>query len=57
MDAIEYDPPPLTADEQLGSPGFSFEMGWLAGVVLGTLVIIAVVRRRARPGGAATAET
>jgi hypothetical protein len=39
---------PQTTDEQLGSAGFSFEMGWLAGVVLGTLVVVSAVRRRAR---------
>lgn len=39
---------PQTTDEQLGSVGFSFEMGWLAGVALGTLVIVSAVRRRTR---------
>lgn len=37
-----------TADEQLGSPGWTFEKGWLAGVVAGLLGIVLVGRRRAR---------
>jgi hypothetical protein len=32
---------PPTADQQLGSPVFSFEEGWLAGVGLGLLLIMA----------------
>jgi hypothetical protein len=57
MDAIDMEPQPQTADEQLGSPGFSFELGWLAGVVLGALAIATVVRRRARRDRDAIADT
>jgi hypothetical protein len=35
-------------DEQLGSPGFTFELGWLIGVLLGTLLMVTAVRRRTR---------
>ncbi len=38
----------LSADEQLGSPVLSFEEGWLVGLALGTLMILAIGRRRAR---------
>jgi hypothetical protein len=34
-------------DQQLGSPGFTFEKGWLAGIVLGLVTIVVVVVRRA----------
>lgn len=47
MDVIDEETRSGTVDEQLGSPGFSFEMGWLSGVVLGTLVIVTVIRHRA----------
>jgi hypothetical protein len=39
---------PPTADQQLGSPVFSFEEGWLAGVGLGLLLIMATLGWRAR---------
>jgi hypothetical protein len=38
----------LTSDEELGSPVFSFEKGWLAGLVLGTSVILMALRRSQR---------
>ncbi len=34
-------------DEQLGSPGSTFEKGWLAGIVLGLVAIVVMVRRKA----------
>ncbi len=37
-----------TTDEQLDSFAFSFEKGWLAGVLLGTVAIIAALSRRNR---------
>ena len=37
-----------TADEQLGSPGWTFEKGWLAGVIAGSLSIVLLARRRGR---------
>ena len=37
----------LTTDEQLGSPGWTFEKGWLTGVVAGVLGIALLGRRRA----------
>jgi hypothetical protein len=40
----------ITVDEQLGSPGWTFEKGWLAGVVAGFLGIVLLGRRRARSG-------
>ena len=36
-----------SVDEQLGSPGFTLEKGWLAGVALGFVVIVAMVLRNA----------
>jgi hypothetical protein len=41
------DAEPMTADEQLGSPGWSFEKGWLMGVALGLVVLVFLSRRRA----------
>ncbi len=35
-------------DEQLGSPGFTFEKGWLGGIILGFVAIVVMVRRGAR---------
>jgi hypothetical protein len=57
MDTIDMEPQSQTTDEQLGSPGFTFELGWLAGVVLGALAIATVVRRRARRDRDAIADT
>jgi hypothetical protein len=37
-----------TADEQLGSPGWTFEKGWLGGVAAGFFGIVLLGRRRAR---------
>ena len=41
------DGPAMTADEQLGSPGWTFEEGMLIGLLLG-LAILAVRGRRSR---------
>jgi hypothetical protein len=41
------DGPEMTADEQLGSPGWTFEEGVLIGLLLG-LAVIAVQGRRSR---------
>jgi hypothetical protein len=41
------DGPGMTADEQLGSPGWTFEEGVLIGLLLG-LAVIAVRGRRCR---------
>ena len=38
---------PMTADEQLGSPGWTFEKGWLVGVALGLVALAFLSRRRA----------
>jgi hypothetical protein len=38
---------PMTADEQLGSPGWTFEKGWLVGVALGLVALVFLSRRRA----------
>ncbi len=38
----------VSVDEQLGSPGWTFEKGWLAGVVVGLTVIVGAGRWRAR---------
>ena len=36
----------LSADEQLGSPGFSIEAGWLAGVCLASTAVFWFAIRR-----------
>lgn len=54
MDAFPRELQPQTVDQQLGSPGFSFEIGWLAGIVLGTVLILSAVRRGTRRHGKAT---
>jgi hypothetical protein len=41
------DEPGMTADEQLGSPGWTFEEGVLIGLLLG-LAVLAVRGRRSR---------
>ena len=46
MDTSDQDGP--TPDEQLSSVGFRFETGWLAGVLLGSIVIVSATWRRAR---------
>jgi hypothetical protein len=46
----------LSTDEQLGSPVLSFEEGWLVGLALGSLLIFAIARRRARRTRRLTAE-
>jgi len=35
---------PMTADEQLGSPGWTFEKGWLVGVALGLVALVFLSR-------------
>ena len=42
------DSEPESMDEQLGSPGLTFETGWLLGVVLGLIVIVVIGRRLRR---------
>ncbi len=39
---------PGTVDEQLGSPILAFEEGWLVGLALGSILLVAVTRRPAR---------
>ena len=39
---------PESVDEQLGSPGQTFEFGWLLGVALGLTVIVVIGRRLKR---------
>ena len=36
------------ADEQLGSPLVTFEVGWLLGLILGLVTVIMIGRRRKR---------
>jgi hypothetical protein len=46
---VEYvDSEPVSVDEQLGSPGLTFESGWLLGVALGFTVIVVIGRRLRR---------
>ncbi len=45
---ITDEPVAPSADEQLGSPGLTFESGWLAGTVIGLVVIVLVGGRRRR---------
>jgi hypothetical protein len=47
------EPSTMTADEQLGSPAWTFERGMLLGIGLGVLMIVIVGRRRARRSGPA----
>ena len=42
------DQPPISVDEQLGSPGWTFEEGLLIGLSLGLGVLVVVGRRRSR---------
>ena len=44
---VTDDSMPLTTDEQLGSPGWTFEKSWLAGLVIG-FAILCLTGRRAR---------
>jgi hypothetical protein len=44
----------MTADEQLGSPGWTFERGWLVGVALGLIALVVLSRRRAHARPAET---
>ena len=48
MDDEEAEPDVESVDEQLGSPGWTFEKGWLAGLALGLAALVVVGRRRAR---------
>ena len=48
MQGQETDPRSVGVDEQLGSPGWTFEKGWLAGVVLGLTAIVVAGRRHGR---------
>jgi hypothetical protein len=46
LDGVDSEPE--SVDEQLGSPGLTFESGWLLGVALGFIVIVVIGRRLRR---------
>lgn len=41
-------PEPESLDEELGSPGLTFESGWLVGLLVGITVLLIFLRRRRR---------
>jgi hypothetical protein len=46
--AIVHDREGESVDEQLGSPGFTLEAGWVLGVVIGFVLIVMIGHRRKR---------
>jgi hypothetical protein len=46
--AIVDEPKAKSVDEQLGSPGFTFEAGWVLGIVIGFVLIVMIGHRRKR---------
>jgi hypothetical protein len=45
-----------SVDEQLGSPAFTFEKGWLAGIVVGLAIVLVALRRARRKRRSRTPE-